>query len=68
MNHQDVSVAVISVPTSNGVARRGNMRMALWVAYGVCVILSGGLLLGVFGFAVIKAAIDFALGKDEVGY
>lgn len=44
------------------------MRMALWVAYGVCVILSGGLLLGVFGFAVIKAAIDFALGKDEVGY
>lgn len=61
-------MAVISVPTSSGVVGRGNMRMALWVAYGVCVILSGGLLLGMFGFAVIKAAIDFALGKDEVGY
>lgn len=33
-----------------------------------CVILSGGLLLGMLGFAIIKAAIDFALGKDEVGY
>lgn len=43
------------------------MRVALWVAYGVCVMLSGGLLLGMFGFAVIKAAIDFALGKDEIG-
>ena len=60
-------MAVISVPTFNGVAGRDNMRVALWVAYGVCVMLSGGLLLGMFGFAVIKAAIDFALGKDEIG-
>lgn len=58
-------MAVTSVPTSSGVVGRGNMR--LWIAYGVCVILSGGLLLGMLGFAVIKAAIDFALGKDEVG-